>query len=101
MDCVMNRKWTNQNVCYDNPLQKTKAFGFYVKIREQVSNKKCGLLKKTPIRIHPYRSRSAMMSVSCLLSDVVNFEPLSSITSIFFDDKSFQVRNSQFFNSVK
>ena len=44
----MNRKWNNQNVCYDNPLQKIKALGFFLRQnkkakREQVLNKKCGL----------------------------------------------------------
>ena len=31
------------------------------------------------------------MAVSCVLEDKVSFEPLSGVTSIFFDDKSFQV----------
>ena len=31
------------------------------------------------------------MSVSCVLEDKIPFEPLSGVTSIFFDDKSFQV----------
>lgn len=31
------------------------------------------------------------MSISCALEECVNFEPLSGITSIFFDDKSSQI----------
>ena len=79
--------------------RKLRLLDFTSKQKSQnnkVSSKKCGLLKKTPILIHTYRSKSSMMSVSCLLSDVVHFEPLSSISSIFFDDKSFQVRTTQF-----
>ena len=54
MDCVMNRKWTNQAVCYDNPLLKTKALQFYVKTKKGTSSKWKVKLIKTPILINPY-----------------------------------------------
>ena len=38
------------------------------------------------------------MAVSCVLEDKVSFEPLSGVTSIFFDDKSFQV--SSYFHLI-
>ena len=41
------------------------------------------------------------MSISCTLEDSVPFEPLSGVTSIFFDDKSFQVKAHQSFVQEK
>ena len=34
--------------------------------------------------------------MSCVLEDAVSFEPLGGVTSIFFDDKTHQVRNKIF-----
>ena len=33
--------------------------------------------------------------MSCVLEDAVSFEPLGGVTSIFFDDKTHQVRNQK------
>ena len=44
-----------------------------------------------PLKIQNLRLHLENMSVQCALEDSVSFEPLSGVTSIFFDDKSFQV----------
>ena len=45
---------------------------------------------------HRFKKINKILNMSCELEDAVTFEPLGGVTSIFFDDKTHQVRNKIF-----